>query len=420
MRVYLRQSVIGSVERRILDEMLTSTLVGMRFYKDLFGIPYQFNKYDQIFVPEFNAGAMENVACVTFNEAELRRGQTMTLDEQLTLTNTILHELAHQWFGNLVTMKWWNDLWLNESFATYMSYLVMTHSPELKKYEHAWIDFMGRKFEGINADILKTTHPVVNNILSVAEAESVFDGISYGKGASFLKQAHKVLGLDNMKNALHLYFQKYKWTNTEFSDFIGTLQTAYDTKNDTSMGAGFQFTEFCDQWLRTSGVNTLEPHVELNANKSLQGIKIDQTIGEAGQNRLRKSKIDIGVYDNDYKLHTIKDYVLSDSNDTNIVKVDFLNQLNYNGPVKAVILNQGDHVYSKVRFDKNTLQSFKQDGLKIEDQLTRALVWRNMWQQVLDFKLSANDFFNFLLQNLPNEKSEDTMRDQMKNAKGLI
>ena len=188
MRVYLRKSVIKTVEADILNEMLSTTLVGMRFYKDLFGIPYQFRKYDQIFVPEFNAGAMENVACVTFSEDELRRGQTMTLDEQLTLTNTLLHELAHQWFGNLVTMKWWNDLWLNESFATYMSYLVMTQAPELStKYKSAWVDFMGMKFEGVNADALNTTHPVVNAIQSVAEAESVFNGISYGKGASFLK-----------------------------------------------------------------------------------------------------------------------------------------------------------------------------------------------------------------------------------------
>lgn len=272
MRVYLRKSVETTVDKNVLNEMLYSTSVGMKYYKDLFGIPYQFSKYDQIFVPEFNAGAMENVACVTFNEAELRRGQTMTLDEQMSLTNTVLHELAHQWFGNLVTMKWWNDLWLNESFATYMSYLVMTQAPELDKYKEAWIDFMGRKFEGINADNLNTTHPVVNSIESVSEAESVFDGISYGKGASFLKQANKVLGQENLKNALHIYFQKYKWTNTEFSDFIWALQKAYDSKNDTSMGEKFKFDEFCDQWLKSSGVNTLEPRVELNANKSIDHI----------------------------------------------------------------------------------------------------------------------------------------------------
>lgn len=300
MRVYLRKSVIKTVEADVLNEMLTSTLVGMRFYKDLFGVPYQFRKYDQIFVPEFNAGAMENVACVTFSEGELRRGQTMTVDEKMSLTNTLLHELAHQWFGNLVTMKWWNDLWLNESFATYMSYLVMTQAPELTKYREAWIDFMGMKFEGINADVLNTTHPVVNAIQSVSEAESVFNGISYGKGASFLKQANKVLGQDTMKKALHSYFQKYKWKNTEFADFIGSLQEAYDAKNDTSMGKNFEFKAWCDQWLKNSGVNTLEPQVEFFANKSLALLKVKQFIDPAGDNRLRKSKMDIGVYDQNY------------------------------------------------------------------------------------------------------------------------
>lgn len=171
-------------------------------------------------------------------------------------------------------MKWWNDLWLNESFATYMSYLVMTRSPELTKYKGAWIDFMGRKFEGINADVLNTTHPVVNNIQSVSEAESVFNGISYGKGASFLKQAHKVLGFETMKKALHIYFQKYKWTNTEFSDFINSLQEAYNTKNDKSMGQNFQFKEWCDQWLKNSGVNTLEPKATYANNNTLTGLKI--------------------------------------------------------------------------------------------------------------------------------------------------
>jgi aminopeptidase N len=127
--------------------MFMTTQEGMKFYKELFGREYQFTKYDQLFVPEFNSGAMENVGCVTFSEHYLKRGQTMSLSDRLSLANTNLHELAHQWFGNLVTMKWWNDLWLNESFATYMAYLSMTKIEKLKHFrDEAWIDFMGRKF----------------------------------------------------------------------------------------------------------------------------------------------------------------------------------------------------------------------------------------------------------------------------------
>jgi aminopeptidase N len=140
----------------------------MKFYKDLFGRPYAFTKYDQIFVPEFTAGAMENVGCVTFKETYLNRGQQLSLSDRLRLANTNLHELAHQWFGNLVTMKWWNDLWLNESFATYMAYLAIEKIDKLKYFKGAqWIDFMSRKFQGINADILNTTNPIMTTIKGV-------------------------------------------------------------------------------------------------------------------------------------------------------------------------------------------------------------------------------------------------------------
>lgn len=176
------------------------------------------------------------------------------------------------------------------------------------------------------------------------------------------------------------------------------------------MGKHFKFNEWCDQWLKNSGVNTLEPQVTYSNNNTLSEISIQQFIDPAGKNRLRKSKIDIGIYDQEYKLHMINDFVLSDKNQTNNVS---LAKLNYTGPVKAVILNQGDHVYSKVRFDKNTLQSFKQDGLRIQDSLTRALIWRSMWQQVLDLKLSSTEYFNFVLANLASEDTEDTVKNEM-------
>ena len=171
---------------------------------------------------------MENVGCVTFSEHYLHRGSELSLSDRMNLANTNLHELAHQWFGNLVTMKWWTDLWLNESFATYMAYLSMTSMEKTGHFKDlAWIDFMGRKFEGINSDVLNTTHAVLNKVSSVEQAESVFDGISYGKGASFLKQMYKVIGPDTFKQGLHAYFAKYAWKNTEFTDFVSTLAEAH-------------------------------------------------------------------------------------------------------------------------------------------------------------------------------------------------
>ena len=181
----------------------------MRFYHDLFGKKYPFNKYDQIFTPEHNFGAMENVGCVTYNEMYLFRGEVPSLAKRLRFSNTNLHELAHMWFGNLVTMKWWNDLWLNESFATFMAYLCQDTAPELTYFKTSWVTFLQYKFWGINEDILSKTHPITCEINDTGEAENLFDGISYGKGASFLKQVYNLLGHEVVKQGLHAYFDKF-------------------------------------------------------------------------------------------------------------------------------------------------------------------------------------------------------------------
>lgn len=158
MRIYGRKSVLNFINH---EEIFEATLSGMKYYTDLFGRPYPFRKYDQIFAPESSSGGMENVGCVTYNEDTLFRGETVTLGKRLVQMTTTLHELAHMWFGDLVTMKWWNDLWLNESFATYMSFLVLTEAPEMKRFhDSAWLYFQHTKFSGITADQLSTTHPV--------------------------------------------------------------------------------------------------------------------------------------------------------------------------------------------------------------------------------------------------------------------
>lgn len=212
MRIYMRSSVIKNISKSLVDEHFFVTQTGMKMYKDLFGMPYAFHKYDQIFVPEFNSGAMENVGAVTFNEESLKIGQNITKHDRMKLANVNLHELAHHWFGDLVTMKWWNDLWLNESFATYMSYLVQTTSEELAylgKNGGAWMDFMRRKHAGFETDDHSSTHPVRNEVASLAETEAIFDGISYGKGASWLKQVTKVFGRDALSRSLTTFFKKY-------------------------------------------------------------------------------------------------------------------------------------------------------------------------------------------------------------------
>jgi len=204
MRIYARSSLLKDVNHELMFNVTES---GMWFYKDFFGIAYPFRKYDQIFVPEHNYGAMENVGAVTYNEAYMYRGETPTLAKLLRFSITNLHELAHMWFGNLVTMKWWNDLWLNESFATFMSFLAMSRGPTIEQFHSTcWVTFLQYKFWGISTDQLSSTHPICTEIVSTDQAESLFDGISYGKGSAFLKQFYNILGFETMSKGLHLYF----------------------------------------------------------------------------------------------------------------------------------------------------------------------------------------------------------------------
>lgn len=185
MRIYARASLVSDVNH---VEMFKVTEAGMVFYRDFFGKAYPFRKYDQVFVPEHNFGAMENVGCVTYNENYMYRNQNPTLAKLLRFSITNLHELAHMWFGNLVTMTWWNDLWLNESFATFMSFLAMAKSPVLPHYhETCWVTFLQYKFWGVTKDCSSSTHPICCEIADTAQAEALFDGISYGKGSAWLK-----------------------------------------------------------------------------------------------------------------------------------------------------------------------------------------------------------------------------------------
>ena len=240
---------------------------------------------------------MENVGCVTYNEAYLYRGQNPTLAKRLRFTITNLHELAHMWFGDLVTMKWWNDLWLNEAFATFMSFLVMQLSQPLEQY-HAtcWVTFMQYKFWGISTDQLSSTHPICCEIADTNEADAIFDGISYGKGAAWLKQLYYIVGHEPMSKGLEVYFAKHEWENTTLPDFVGALSDACKAAGDASLGADFDLAEWCDCWLNSSGINTLEPVAEVE-NGQLKSLKIKQGLGLKGKNRLRLQKLDVAIYE---------------------------------------------------------------------------------------------------------------------------
>lgn len=227
---------------------------------------------------------MENVGCVTYNETYLFRGQKPSLAKTLRFSITNLHELAHMWFGDLVTMKWWNDLWLNEAFATFMSFLAMESTEQCEMYHSTtWVTFLQYKFWGINTDQMSSTHAICAQVTGTDQAESMFDGISYGKGSAFLKQMYKVIGFDVMKVGLHEYFETFKWQNTTLPDFVGCLDRAYAKCENKMNIEDFSFKAWCDQWLHSSGVNIIEPNAEFE-NGALKSLQIKQSCDLRGKN----------------------------------------------------------------------------------------------------------------------------------------
>ena len=258
-----------SMEKYLDDqaaEILELTGQGMDFYAQLFDQPYPFSKYDQVFVPEYNSGAMENVGCVTYNELYLFRDMA-TDNQHLDRAETFLHELAHMWFGNLVTMRWWDNLWLNESFATYISYLAMTSAT---RFTNAWKVFNSDiKRWAYQQDQLPTTHPISGRAADTEVAFLIFDGITYGKGASVLKQLVKYIGQDTFREGMRLYFRRHAWGNATLDDFLRCLEDA----------GNISLSEWAKLWLQTASVNTLGARWTAVDGK-VQSFTIDQTASE--------------------------------------------------------------------------------------------------------------------------------------------
>ena len=278
MRVFARKSMMKYVKVR---ELFRVTMAGMDYYKYFFGCKYPFKKYDQVYCYEFNSGAMENVGCVTITEGYLKRGKVLPQGDREQHAITVLHELAHMWFGNLVTMKWWDDLWLNESFATFMSHMALKYARGLDDYTLSWELFLGDKSWGLRTDQFSTTHPIVADCQNTEDAENIFDGISYGKGASFLKQLVSFISEKTFKNGLKTYFAKFAFKNTEFNDFITELQNACDESK-----LNFDLVKWADSWINTSGFNIFEPIIKetAGAHSRIEQFKIRQTMSAYGKN----------------------------------------------------------------------------------------------------------------------------------------
>ncbi len=389
LALYARQSM-----ERYLDEqaaeILEITGQGMDFFARLFDQPYPFAKYDQVFVPEYNSGAMENVGCVTYNEAYLFR-DSATDQQRLDRAETFLHELAHMWFGNLVTMRWWDDLWLNESFATYISYLALTEATRFG--DGAWKVFNSDiKRWAYQQDQLPTTHPISGTAADTEIAFLNFDGITYGKGASVLKQLVKHIGRDVFERGMQLYFRRHGWGNATLADFLGCLEDA----------GNISLAEWARLWLQTSSVNTLAASIEARDGR-IAALAIEQTAPTA-QGVLRPHTLEI-AFARERAGEIVIDAVEA-SIDGPRAEVSAV----AGRPLPEFVFpNHGDHAYAKVELDQRSLAYVRANLGRVADPLLRNLLWASLWEMVRDQRLRSPEFLAIARAQLQAESDLDIL-----------
>lgn len=357
------------------DRLFTETKQGFEFYHKNFGIPYAFGKYDQLFVPEFNAGAMENAGAVTFLEDYVFRSKvTKYLYERRA--ETVLHEMAHMWFGDLVTMQWWDDLWLNESFATFASVLCQSEATE---YKNAWTTFANvEKSWAYRQDQLPSTHPVAADIPDIAAVEVNFDGITYAKGASVLKQLVAYVGLDHFLAGLRDYFQAHKFGNATFTDLLGALEKS----------SGRDLSDWGAQWLKTTGINVIRPDFDLDESGVITRFEIVQDGAAPGAGETRTHRLAVGVYDDvDGKLVRTKRVELDvEGTQTSVDELVGVHR------GQLILLNDDDLTYCSVRLDPDSLAAATSRIGDITESMPRTLVWSAAWEMTRQAEMKARDF----------------------------
>lgn len=401
--VYCRESLAEFLDS---DEILTVTKQGFAYFEEQFGVPFPFAKYDQIFVPEFNAGAMENAGCVTILEDYVFRSRvTDAAYEQRA--NTILHELAHMWFGDLVTMTWWDDLWLNESFAEWAAHWSNVNAT---RYTDAWTTFSNlRKAWAYRQDQLPSTHPIAADMVDLDAVRVNFDGITYAKGASALRQLVAWVGEDEFLAGVRNYFTKHAWQNTELRDLLAELEAT----------SGRDLSEWTTQWLQTSGVNLLRPQITLDSDGMMTEVVIEQdppSMPEGIAPTLRSHRIGVGLYDLEQGRLVLRDRV----------EVDVVGERTVVPALRNVtqpdllLLNDGDYTFAKVRLDERSWATAVAHLADLDDSLARALVWGAAWDMTRDAEVSTGDFLDLVLSGIGSETDIGVVQGVLRQLKSSI
>jgi len=373
------------VEHLDADEIFTITKQGFEFFEGAFEMGYPFGKYDQLFVPEYNMGAMENAGCVTFrDELIFRSRQTVAAYEQRA--NTILHEMAHMWFGDLVTMKWWDDLWLNESFAEFAAH---HSSTQATRFTDAWTGFTNnRKNWAYRQDQLPSTHPIAADNYDLHAVEANFDGITYAKGASALRQLVAWVGEKDFFAGLRAYFTKHAYGNTELTDLLSELEAA----------SGRELGDWAEEWLQTSGVNTLRADFEVDEHDVFTRFAVEQTAIPAYPT-LRRHRIAIGLYNRVEGQLVRTERVEVDVRGPSTPVADLLD---HQVP-DLILLNDDDLTYAKIRLDHRSFETLVESIDTFEDSLPRALCWGSAWDMTRDAELPAREFVQLVLAGVGGE-----------------
>ena len=371
--LYCRESLAGFMDH---ERLFTETKQGFGFYHNNFGVPYAFGKYDQLFVPEFNAGAMENAGAVTFLEDYVFRSK-VTRASYERRAETVLHEMAHMWFGDLVTMQWWDDLWLNESFATFASVLCQAEATE---YTEAWTTFANvEKSWAYRQDQLPSTHPVAADIPDLHAVEVNFDGITYAKGASVLKQLVAYVGLEEFLSGLRDYFRDHAFGNATFGDLLGALEKA----------SGRDLSGWGQQWLKTTGLNTLRPDFDVDADGRFTRFAIAQSGAQPGAGETRVHRLAVGIYDDDGSGKLVRSHREELDVEGETTDIPALQGVSRG---KLILVNDDDLTYCSVRLDSASLQTALTRIADIADPLPRTLAWSAAWEMTREAELKARDF----------------------------
>ncbi|KQQ89253.1 aminopeptidase [Massilia sp. Leaf139] len=391
MRLFARQSVASQVTP---EDWFRYTKNCLEFFDNYFGIPYQFEKYDQLIVPDFLYGAMENAGAITFAEGGFLHKAKMTDAQRQSLASVIMHEMAHQWFGDLVTMQWWNGLWLNESFASFMGTLATAEATEFKD---AWQHFYSTGKQAAYAQDQKSnTHPIEVPVPSTANAFDNIDAITYSKGASTLMQLRHLLGAEMFRKGVHNYLVKYSYQNAKLDDFIGSLGQA----------AGRDLSGWTREWLYEAGVNTIAANFSC-ANGKVKSFSLQQTAPSKALPTLREQRVQVASF----KLEGGKLVPLQTLPVTYKGATTQVAALAGTACPDLVYPNYQDWGFVKVQLDKRSFETARASLANVDDPLLRTMLWQSLWDGVLDGKLALNEFIKTALVNAPLEKDYTLLGD---------